>query len=110
MSSLLASLMPSGQDMKQSIAENLGFPVDAIGENVQMSEQVVGSRSAAFDGRVVYVAGEDGLHAFDREGKARWHCRPNGWTGREKIFSSLGKLAVWDGKRTVTWYELPPSS
>jgi hypothetical protein len=31
MSSLLASFMPSGQDMRQSIAENLGFPVDAIG-------------------------------------------------------------------------------
>ena len=31
MASLLASFMPSGQDMKQSLAENLGVPVDAIG-------------------------------------------------------------------------------
>ena len=62
---------------------------------------------SAFDGKFCYFVTTEGLLAVDRAGKLKWVYKPTYWNPKSdwKVFASLGKIALYDGKRKVTWID-----
>lgn len=58
---------------------------------------------SAFDGQMAYLTCGESIVAVNRSGKALWRFTPKG--GCASTWPSLGCLAVFDGKKTVTWYK-----
>lgn len=63
--------------------------------------------SSAFDGKLCCFVTEVGVLAVDRLGKPLWVYTPTNWNSRSEweVFPSMGRIALYDGKRTVYWID-----
>ncbi|MBS1726163.1 MAG: hypothetical protein JST51_05530 [Armatimonadetes bacterium] len=62
---------------------------------------------SAYDGNLCYFLTDSGLLAMDRQAHPKWLYVPPSWNSKSSwdVFASRGKLALYDGERTVFWID-----
>ena len=62
---------------------------------------------SAYDGINCYFIVKEGLLAMNKVGIPLWIYRPPNWNSQNswKVFPSLNGLALYDGVRTVSWFD-----